>query len=34
MKDFEKDKNLREQIQLGIKEGIELNHLKKINKKI
>lgn len=34
MKDFEEDKNLRKQVQLGIEEGIELNHLKKVNKKI
>lgn len=34
MKDFEKDKNLREQVQLGVEEGIELNHLKKFNRKM
>lgn len=34
MKDFEKDKNLREQVKLGIKDSIELNHLKKFNKKM
>lgn len=34
MKDFEEDKNLKKQVQLGIEEGIELNHLKKVNKKM
>ena len=29
MKDFEEDKNLREQVQTGIENSIELNHLKK-----
>lgn len=34
MKNFEEDKNLKKQVQFGIKEGIELNHLKKVNKKM
>ena len=34
MKDFEKDKDLREQVKIGIEEDLEFNHLKKINKKI
>ncbi len=34
MKDFEKDKNLKKQVQLGIEDSIELNHLKKVNKKM
>ena len=34
MKDFEEDKNLREQVQMGIENSIELNHLKKVHKKM
>lgn len=34
MKDFEKDKNLQKQVQFGIEDSIELNHLKKFNKKM
>ena len=34
MEDFEKNQELKKQVQAGVEEGIELNHLKKINKKI
>ena len=27
MKDFEKDKDLREQVKIGIEEDLEFNHL-------
>lgn len=34
MKDFEEDKDLQKRVQLGIEDSIELNHLKKVNKKM
>ena len=34
MEDFEKNQELKKQVQAGVEEGIELNHLKKIHKKI